>query len=685
MKVFLIRIFYVIIYGFVLFSCNNFQQEQQPENFTKNSINNSSTTNSDAQKITENTVTIQSETGKNAENTLTIQSETGKIAENTVTIQSETGKNTENTFTIQPVPKEYSKNNSAKNICINNILDMNFVYIQPGSFTMGTSFQKKDIDEIPHTVNILQGFYMQTTEVTQDQWKKVMGSNPSYFSNCGDTCPVERVSWYDVQEFIKKLNKQDKNYTYNLPTEAQWEYAAKAGKKTQFYWGNNPNCLKANFGNSPEDNYNECSYNPGKTVQVNSFVPNKWGLYNMHGNVSEWCQDWYAPYSVDSVVTIKTNSRKVIRGGAFNDKTINCRSSNRLRIKPDMKINNIGFRLIIDDTLGKEKNEVSDFLEQTQFTHQSKFLSPFLKHEERYKDIFTILKQGNISDDRIYEIFSSKRSKQKDLRPIKRMSKRVISKLSKRSKSQIRYIVKKIVKHLKKHKKYYDILEKQYGVNREICASILFKETALGKFNNWQYESFTVLNSIVGFMEIPENNQNKRIERIISTSQRSLADLILYCHRYEIDILEKRFPSSFAGAIGVVQFLPMYLEYALSFDDTVPDLTKISDGIISLGHIFKEEFNWPPALIDYDNLKNIDKIREKYLIFDEQNKGATLCHDIDLDGKQLKPFISEIVDIPNIDYICLYAKSIMHYNFSSVYVLDVLQFAYHSHKVIDKK
>ena len=120
--------------------------------------------------------------------------------------------------------------------------------------------------------------YLQTTEVTQGQWKAVMGSNPSSFSNCGDNCPVEKVSWNDCQEFIRKLNQKEGTNKYRLPTEAAYS------------WGNQGDCGKANYGSSWVSS--ECkSENPGQTMKVVSFSPNVFGLYDMHGNVYEWCSD----------------------------------------------------------------------------------------------------------------------------------------------------------------------------------------------------------------------------------------------------------------------------------------------------------------------------------------------------------------------------------------------------------
>ena len=146
----------------------------------------------------------------------------------------------------------------------------------------------RDSDEKQHRVTLTREYYMQTTEVTQGQWRKVMGSNPSKFTNCGDNCPVEKVSWEDCQQFIQKLNGMEGTRKYRLPTEAEWEYAARAGT-TGAYAGD----LDAMAW------YDDNS--GGKTHAVGGKSPNAWGLYDMHGNVYEWCQDWKGNYPSGSV------------------------------------------------------------------------------------------------------------------------------------------------------------------------------------------------------------------------------------------------------------------------------------------------------------------------------------------------------------------------------------------------
>jgi len=232
-----------------------------------------------------------------------------------------------------------------------NKFGMSFVLIPAGSFMMGSpeNEHERDYDEAQHKVTLSQNFFMQTTELTQGQWKAVMGNNPSKFKNCGDDCPVETVSWNDVQIFIEKLNNMDSGRRYRLPTEAEWEYAARAGTTTRFFWGDQSDCSQANYGNDGIDI--ECkSINPGKTVAVKSYPSNSFGLYDMHGNVLEWCNDWLRSYQLTPVLDPKgpnSGSLRVNRGGGWHYNAKYCRSASRNgRIPGRMsRGDNLGFRL----------------------------------------------------------------------------------------------------------------------------------------------------------------------------------------------------------------------------------------------------------------------------------------------------------------------------------------------------
>ena len=216
------------------------------------------------------------------------------------------------------------------------------VVIPAGSFVMGS--ENNADEEPPHTVHI-RSFLMGRTEVTQKQWRDVMGSNPSRFAACGPECPVESVGWDEVQQFISKLN-QKTGQKYRLPSEAEWEYAASAGTTAEWSHGNNESKL---------GNYAWYGGNSGRKMQaVGQKRPNAFGLYDMHGNVWEWTQDcWHDNYSgapIDgSAWTIGcTNRNRVLRGGSWYGNPADLRSAIRHWSYPVVRSYGYGFRLTHD-------------------------------------------------------------------------------------------------------------------------------------------------------------------------------------------------------------------------------------------------------------------------------------------------------------------------------------------------
>jgi formylglycine-generating enzyme required for sulfatase activity len=225
---------------------------------------------------------------------------------------------------------------------------IDMVFVKGGTFTMGSPSSEADRggDETQHQVT-LSDFSIGKYEVTQKQWQSIMGSNPSNFK--GDNLPVEQVSWNDVQEFIQKLN-QKTGKTYRLPTEAEWEYACRTGTSTPFYTGNNLTTSQANYnGNYPYNNNPKGEYRE-KTMPVGSFAPNAWGLYDMHGNVWEWCSDWYGDFSSGSQSNpqgASSGSSRVLRGGSYYDHAQTCRAALCNNGSPDFRFYGRGFRLVL--------------------------------------------------------------------------------------------------------------------------------------------------------------------------------------------------------------------------------------------------------------------------------------------------------------------------------------------------
>lgn len=233
-----------------------------------------------------------------------------------------------------------------------NSLGMEFVYIPGGSFVMGSPEDewRRNENEYQHKVTLTQGFSMQTTEVTQGQWKKVMGDNPSHFLNCGDSCPVENVNWYQVQDFIKKLNEMENTKSYRLPTEAEWEYACRAGGKSAFGSAEiESECKECGYSNQLDQVGWYFRNSDQGTHPVGQKKPNAWGLYDMHGNVWEWCQDWHGKYPFHSVTDPtgpETGLSKIRRGGSWSHYPMFCRSAYRSWVDPDNRFPEVGFRLV---------------------------------------------------------------------------------------------------------------------------------------------------------------------------------------------------------------------------------------------------------------------------------------------------------------------------------------------------
>ena len=262
-----------------------------------------------------------------------------------------------------------------------NGVKMVLKHIQAGMFTMGSpsSEEGRENDEIQHRwirqdswkikseegrendetqyrVTLTKDYWIGETEVTQEQYKAVMGRNPSSFSK-GGKYPVENVSWTDAMAFCERLTKAEREngnlpegYEYTLPTEAQWEYACRAGTTTPFSFGSTLNGDKANcdgnypYGNVGKGRYLEC------TAEVGSYAPNAWGLYDMHGNVWEWCRDWYGAYPTGAVSDPQgpsSGSYRVIRGGSWRRSASGCRSSDRNYNGPSGRYDYDGFRVAL--------------------------------------------------------------------------------------------------------------------------------------------------------------------------------------------------------------------------------------------------------------------------------------------------------------------------------------------------
>lgn len=211
-------------------------------------------------------------------------------------------------------------------------------WIEPGSFLMGSPDEEAERynDEIQHNVQITQGYWLADTACTHELWEAVMGVNSLTAEN--DTYPITHVSWYDARIFCEKLS-QITGKKYSLPTEAQWEYACRAGSKTGYCFGPDEKELK-DYGW-----YNKNANNASHSVGGKK--PNKYGLYDMHGNVWEWCSDWFAEYNEDDQVDPlgpDEGETRILRGGSWLESAGNCRCAYRFHGDPGLYYYYIGFR-----------------------------------------------------------------------------------------------------------------------------------------------------------------------------------------------------------------------------------------------------------------------------------------------------------------------------------------------------
>ena len=239
---------------------------------------------------------------------------------------------------------------------------MTLVDLPPGRFTMGSasSEEGRNDDETLHDVEITRPFLLGQHEVTQQEWRTVMGTSPSQFGSCGPRCPVENVTFTDVQQFLTKLNtrvasssSKTASLRYRLPTEAEWEYACRARTTGPFSTGENLTTAQANYNGSRPSGTVSAGEFRQKPTPVGSFPLNPWGFADMHGNVWEWTADWYGPYGDSAAVNVdsrgpEAGEKRVIRGGSWLFDANSARCALRYTHAPQDKGFSLGFRVAAD-------------------------------------------------------------------------------------------------------------------------------------------------------------------------------------------------------------------------------------------------------------------------------------------------------------------------------------------------
>ena len=229
---------------------------------------------------------------------------------------------------------------------------MELVLVPAGSFVMGSPPGEtgREPIEAAHEVRLSRAFYLGRHEVTQAQWHRLLGTRPSWFGDCGDGCPVERVSFHDAQRFVSRLSESS-GERFRLPTEAEWEYACRAGGTTPFHTGENLTSDQANYdARGPYPGFPAGEFR-GRPSPVGSFPPNAWGLHDMHGNVWEWTDDWHCPYPPGPATDPRgrcSTELRVIRGGSWAFDANSARCALRYTHRPQDSGFSIGFRVVRD-------------------------------------------------------------------------------------------------------------------------------------------------------------------------------------------------------------------------------------------------------------------------------------------------------------------------------------------------
>jgi formylglycine-generating enzyme required for sulfatase activity len=242
---------------------------------------------------------------------------------------------------------------------------MTLLEMPAGTFVMGSADNEigRSADESAHEVVITRPFLLGQHEVTQEEWHALAGTNPSHFSDCGPRCPVENVSYAEIETFLNRLNEGDRAFRYRLPTEAEWEYTCRAGTTTPFSTGANLTTDQANYNGTFAYATFGRGVNRERPTAAGTFPPNPWGLADMHGNVWEWTSDWYGPYAAGSAIDPHgppSGEKKVIRGGSWYFDANSARCALRYTHAPQDRGFSLGFRVAADRLPARSARTAAD-------------------------------------------------------------------------------------------------------------------------------------------------------------------------------------------------------------------------------------------------------------------------------------------------------------------------------------
>lgn len=305
-------------------------------------------------------------------------------------------------------------------------------------------------------------------------------------------------------------------------------------------------------------------------------------------------------------------------------------------------------------------------------------------HPERYRTVLQQLAERGVPRERLQALFTSDKADRTDDAPLRKLvpAGEISSHKSdeRRANRSFLFETDRLSQHLREHQAIYDTMEERYGVPREVVGAILLKESALGETPGMDHDAFVVLNTLLDGLRMPEDPSERmrsRIPRLTRFARRQMVSLVAWAHRTGVNLRETQIPCSYAGAIGIPQFIPSNLRYAVTRGEGPPDLSHMPDAILSTGHILSRVFNWPDKRLDFDRLAGMEEVVRKWHQFDDG--GASFAFGKNQDGQEIRRFDRAYSHLEPVSYMSDFVRSLMRYNFSSDYALGVLRIARLTH------
>lgn len=307
-------------------------------------------------------------------------------------------------------------------------------------------------------------------------------------------------------------------------------------------------------------------------------------------------------------------------------------------------------------------------------------------HPERYRLLFERMADRGIPEDRIRAFFGSNKALERDSTALKERSDpgRIPEHQEAEREANQRYLDRAqiLADHLREHREVYRSLERRYRIRREVVGAILLKESALGRYDGLDHDAFVVFNTLYDGLEVPDDPASEmtdRAPRLIRMAREQLIALAIFAFRRDLSLSETRIPASYAGAVGIPQWLPVHLPHAVSTGDGPPDLSHLPDAILSTGNLLRNKLGWPKTMLAFARLANLDRIVSAWRSFDTGR--TSFVRDQGPDGQPLRRFDRAHSEIPNVGYVAEYVRALMGYNNSSDYALGVLQIARRAHQL----